>query len=194
MSSILYLVRHGETLFNVQRKIQGWCDSPLTAHGIAQAKQLATYFDSIPLDHAYSSTSERAVDTADLIVHGRLPVRHLKALKEMNYGVFEGESQVLNPPLPKDFENFFVLYGGESSNTTGHRLLKALTNIMQQPDHQNVLVVSHSAACYNFLRQLQDPTDVLAKGLPNGAVLVFTFGSTGFHLLRVDRQKAEKQL
>ncbi|WP_369385747.1 histidine phosphatase family protein [Lacticaseibacillus camelliae] len=62
---------------------------------MAQAKQLATYFDSIPLDHAYSSTSERAVDTADLIVHGRLPVRHLKALKEMNYGVFEAKAKYL---------------------------------------------------------------------------------------------------
>lgn len=64
----LYLVRHGETLFNVQHKIQGWCDSPLTARGIAQAKRLAAYFDPLPLDHAYSSTAERAVDTAELII------------------------------------------------------------------------------------------------------------------------------
>lgn len=187
----LYLVRHGETLFNVQHKIQGWCDSPLTARGIAQAKRLAAYFDPLPLDHAYSSTAERAVDTAELIIHGRLPVCHLKALKEMNYGVFEGESQSLNPARPKDFETFFVPYGGESSNTTGLRLLKALTEIMQQPDHQNVLAVSHSAACFNFLRQLQDPTEVLAGGFPNGAVLVFDYDTTGFHLLRVDRQTAQ---
>ena len=37
MKKILYLMRHGQTQFNVRRKIQGWCDSPLTKQGIAQA-------------------------------------------------------------------------------------------------------------------------------------------------------------
>lgn len=39
MMKTLYLVRHGETLFNIQNKIQGWCDSPLTENGVAQAKK-----------------------------------------------------------------------------------------------------------------------------------------------------------
>ena len=61
MEKVLYLVRHGQTLFNVQHKIQGWCDSPLTDLGIEQAKRVTNYFDShdICFDHAYSSTSER---------------------------------------------------------------------------------------------------------------------------------------
>ena len=40
----LYLMRHGETLFNVQHKIQGWCDSPLTEKGIKQAQKARDYF------------------------------------------------------------------------------------------------------------------------------------------------------
>ena len=40
----LYLMRHGETLFNVQHKIQGWCDSPLTEKGIKQAQKARGYF------------------------------------------------------------------------------------------------------------------------------------------------------
>ena len=59
MEKILYLMRHGQTLFNLEHKIQGWCDSPLTELGIAQAKIAGRYFtdNKIKLDHCYASTS-----------------------------------------------------------------------------------------------------------------------------------------
>ena len=46
MKKTLYLMRHGQTLFNVEHKIQGWCDSPLTEQGIKQAEIAARYFHS----------------------------------------------------------------------------------------------------------------------------------------------------
>ena len=54
MEKILYLMRHGQTLFNVRRKIQGVCDAPLTELGIQQAKRAAGYFadQRIEFDHA----------------------------------------------------------------------------------------------------------------------------------------------
>ena len=56
MSKTLYLMRHGETLFNVQKRIQGWCDSPLTAAGEEQARQARTFFEgeSIQFDRLYA--------------------------------------------------------------------------------------------------------------------------------------------
>ena len=62
MKKTLYLMRHGQTLFNKRRKVQGWCDSPLTELGIKQAEAAAKYFKerNIVFDHAYCSTSERA--------------------------------------------------------------------------------------------------------------------------------------
>lgn len=45
----LYLMRHGETLFNVRRKIQGWCDSPLTKNGVRQAKAVREILKDIQL-------------------------------------------------------------------------------------------------------------------------------------------------
>ena len=59
MKKDLYLMRHGQTLFNLRRKIQGWCDSPLTDFGIEQAKAAGEYFKEIELDHLYCSTAER---------------------------------------------------------------------------------------------------------------------------------------
>ena len=100
MKKTLYLVRHGQTIFNMRRKIQGWCDSPLTELGKAQAGVAAEYFRShgITFDHAYSSTSERACDTLEILTP--MPYTRVKGLKEWNFGVFESESEDLNPPSP----------------------------------------------------------------------------------------------
>ena len=53
MKKILYLMRHGQTLFNLQHKIQGWCDAPLTPLGIKQTQMAKEYFvnNQITLDH-----------------------------------------------------------------------------------------------------------------------------------------------
>ena len=61
----LYLMRHGETAFNRQMRTQGWCDSPLTPDGIAQAKRAAATIRRLGLtfDHFCCSTQERASDT-----------------------------------------------------------------------------------------------------------------------------------
>ena len=54
----LYFVRHGQTLFNVQDKVQGWCDSPLTNEGVEVAKRLGEALKDVHFDALYSSISE----------------------------------------------------------------------------------------------------------------------------------------
>ena len=83
MKKILYLMRHGQTLFNLQHKIQGWCDAPLTPLGIKQAQMAKEYFTNITLDHAYASTSERASDTLEIITD--MPYTRLKGFKRMEF-------------------------------------------------------------------------------------------------------------
>ena len=94
MKKTLYLMRHGQTLFNARKKIQGWCDAPLTELGIKQAKIAGKYFkdNNIVFDHAYSSTSERACDTLELVCD--LPYHRVKGLKEWNFGIYEGDTMV----------------------------------------------------------------------------------------------------
>lgn len=64
----IYLMRHGQTLFNVMKLNQGQCDSPLTEAGIEQAKNAGKWYQDhgITFDAVYSSSSERACDTAEL--------------------------------------------------------------------------------------------------------------------------------
>lgn len=188
MAKFLYLMRHGETLFNVQHKIQGWCDSPLTLTGQQQALKAKQYFftHNITFDHAYCSTSERCSDTLEFITD--MPYIRLKGLKENYYGELEGESERLNKHLtPKDCETFYLQYGGESSNTTRDRMYQTLTNVMENDDHQSVLAVSHGGACFNFLRAIQDPYEELKKGFGNCCVFVYRYENHQFQLDKVIR-------
>lgn len=187
MGKTLYLMRHGETMFNVQQRIQGWCDSPLTAKGRQQALAAKTYFQDhgITFDHAYSSTSERCCDTLELVTD--MPYRRLKGLKEMFYGELEGESVRLGRSDPKECETYYLQFGGESSNTVRDRMLATLTGLMREDNHQQVLVVSHSGACFNFLRAIQDPYEELRKGFGNGSIFIYAFQKNGFELQDVVR-------
>lgn len=142
LTKTLYLMRHGQTLFNQLKRIQSACDSPLTAQGIVEAQSVGHYFkqQGRKFDHAYASTQERAVDTLELVTNQSY--QRLKGLKEWNFGVFEGESEVLNSkfsPGQLGYGDYFVQFGGESGKQVQERMVQTLTKIMGCPDHQQVL-------------------------------------------------------
>ena len=186
MKKTFYIMRHGQTLFNVRRKIQGACDSPLTELGFRQAKKAGEFFKDIPLDHLYSSTSERASDTLEIVTDNRLPYTRLKGLKEMNFGIYEGESEDLNPDR-ESFATFFVKYGGESRDMVLERMVETCTAIMEKDDHQVVLAVSHAGACYHFMRAWADPTEHLKKGFTNCCIFKYEYEDGEFTLVDVFR-------
>ena len=158
MKKTLYLMRHGQTLFNLRRKMQGHCDSPLTPLGVKQAEIAGKYFENINIDHAYSSTLERCCDTLEIVTGGKIPYERLKGLKEWNFGAFEGKDECLNPKLP--YGDFFKQFGGEGELELRERMNKTLTEIMNKNDHQVVLAVSHGAACAQFYRAWEEHAKV----------------------------------
>lgn len=184
MKKTLYLMRHGQTLFNARRKIQGWCDSPLTKIGIEQAIIAGEYFkrNNITFDYAYSSTSERACDTLEYVCN--MPYKRVRGLKEWNFGLFEGESVDLIPPLP--YGDFFVKYGGEDEVEIKNRIAETLHSIMKKDGHNTVLAVSHGAACRNFMRYWAHTSDVDQKEpLNNCCILKFEFENDEFKLIEI---------
>lgn len=177
-------MRHGQTLFNVRRKVQGFCDSPLTELGIKQAQIARRYFDNnhITFDQAYSSTSERASDTLEIITSHEY--KRLKGLKEWNFGTFEGESEDLNPKLP--YGDFFVAYGGEAEKDFQKRVSDTILEVMQKNNHDTVLMVSHGAACRTFMRFWGHKSSVDHIGkIGNCCVFKFEFENNEFTLLEV---------
>ena len=189
MKKTFYLMRHGQTLFNLRRKIQGACDSPLTDLGIKQAKVAGEYFKNIPLDHLYSSTLERCCDTLEIVTDNRIPYTRLKGLKEMNFGIFEGESEDLNPKDKVVFGTFFLDYGGESREQVRERMVRTCIEIMEKEDHKVVLAVSHAGACLQFLTQWQDPSEELKKGFSNCCIFKYEYEDKKFKLIEVIRPK-----
>ena len=190
MTTTIYLMRHGETLFNVEKRIQGACDSPLTAKGQAQATAMGQLLASrgVRFDAAYSSTAERAVDTLDLVLttmnQQAIPTHHLKSLKEFSFGSFEGMPERLNPPLP--YNEFFVKYGGESTAQVETRITRAITEIAAQETGHDVLIVSHSGACRGFMQRCVPAAyDIVGPHMPNSTVLKIVYDNRQFSLDKV---------
>jgi probable phosphoglycerate mutase len=173
-------------MFNVRKKIQGACDSPLTELGVKQSKGAATYFKKIKLDHIYCSTSERACNTLEIVTDYRMPYRRLKGLKELNFGIYEGESEDLIPDY-KTMTTFFVDFGGESTNRLLERMVHTCTDIMEQANHHIVLAVSHAFACIEFMRAWTDPTEEINKGIPNCCIFKYEYEAGKFTLVNVIR-------
>lgn len=88
----IYVVRHGQTDWNVQSIIQGHSDIPLNENGVMQAKQLTEKMTSVKFDAVFSSDLIRAKRTAEIIVlEKKLAVKTTEALRERFFGRFEGK-------------------------------------------------------------------------------------------------------
>lgn len=89
----VYIVRHGQTLFNYLERVQGWSDSPLTALGVKQGQTVAKYLSDVQFDQVYSSDAKRAIDTANFIIDKQatpVTIQTTPLLREAYFGGFEG--------------------------------------------------------------------------------------------------------
>lgn len=157
-----YYVRHGETLFNVMNRMQGWCDSPLTEKGISDARAAGVLLGNVPFAAAYVSTSERCRDTCALVLEGRVdvPVFARKGLKEVFYGSWEG-ARVSNHLEEIGRRRAHGIHwedcGGDSDETFTARIRKTYGEIFEErSDGDKVLIVSHGAAWLWMQRYLLD--------------------------------------
>lgn len=89
----LYFIRHGETIWNKEKRLQGRTDIPLNEYGIELAKITSKALQDVPFDIAYSSPLIRAKETAEIIMRKRnLTIHEDNRLIEMGFGNGEGES------------------------------------------------------------------------------------------------------
>ena len=91
---MLYLTRHGKTMFNTVDRAQGWADTPLTASGAAVAEQLGRGLQPVKFVAVWSSDSGRARETAQLVMKNRTTqpaLKELKGLREVGFGLYEGD-------------------------------------------------------------------------------------------------------
>ncbi|OCG03959.1 histidine phosphatase family protein [Gilliamella sp. wkB112] len=152
----LYLIRHGQTEWNIKDHMQGSLNSPLTSEGILGAKVTGKHLKNIPFMQAYSSNKQRAMETRDYIVNENnltIPTYELADLSEMDFGIWEGKHV---PSLKKEVPEFITyltdpvnfdasVNQGENYLDVLARMQRALNTIIENApqDKGNILVVSH---------------------------------------------------
>ncbi len=146
-----YLIRHGQTDWNVIFRWQGHTDIPLNEAGREQARRLGVRLSSIPIDRAISSDSMRAYETAQLALGGRdLPIRTDPAWREFHAGILEGKTWTeiqadhadCVAGMNTDFYGY-VFPGGESRGAMQTRALESFRSLLDDGHGQHVMIVSH---------------------------------------------------
>lgn len=140
----LFAARHGQTQWNVDNKICGTTDLPLTEEGWNQARALADKTVDLDLDLIICSTMLRAKQTASAVADKlNIPVIEDSRLVEQNYGIYEGMDRK-TPGFLENKRHFAVRYpGGESMMDVAHRIYGLLEDVKREHDGKNVLLVCH---------------------------------------------------
>ena len=161
----IYFVRHGQTIWNVEKRFQGLSDSPLTELGITQAKLLGKKLKDIKFDKFYSTSLKRAYDTANYIKGNRKQkVEIFDDFVEISMGDMEGIKQEDFKKLyPEQVKNFFFnqleydpsSFGGESFLEVRERVIRGLNKFIElNKNYERVLVVSHGATLKTLLHYI----------------------------------------
>ncbi len=157
----LYLIRHGQTDWNVAGRIQGSTDIPLNETGRRQAERLAKGMERRPVKKVFTSTLSRAYETGLAIGKSQnVPVEQMKGLEEVGYGVWEGMTMdEIQEKYPKELELWYnspvdvAPPQGESQMQVYGRCGRALEAILAQAEG-DVAVVSHGATVVFLLEYL----------------------------------------
>lgn len=161
----IYLVRHGITAWNSQRRFQGQTDIPLSETGHAQADAVAARIAAEGTQFAalYSSDLQRAYQTAQHIGQriGLEPVA-VPDLREISLGTWDGSTiEEIEQQYPEQFRLWreapeeYVMEGGESFPAVQQRMVAFFDHVLRQHAGESVILVGHGAALRALIAHLQ---------------------------------------
>ena len=196
------MIRHGETSWNKQRRLQGQHGADLDSEGVLLAEKTRDGMKEIPLDLCYTSPLIRARDTAEIILResdNSVQVSFDDRIKEMNFGSFEGmsirDSQVVRFLKQPVFDHRFP--DGESITDVMRRTQEFLKELIARDDGKTYLVSTHGCALRAMLNFLyEDPADYWHGHVPyNCCVNIIdvkdgTAVLTGDDIIYYDREMA----
>ena len=194
MTEIL-LIRHGETLWNQQHRMQGQHDSPLTPLGLQQARQLAQRLKALSFAALYSSDLGRAHQTARCIADetGHEVVSE-RGLRERGFGIFEGlTNNEIEARYPDHYEPFakrdpdYVMPEGESARHFRQRCVGCLETIALRHDRETIVVVTHGLVLDALYRTACSMALDVPRGFPllNCSMNTFRYTHEGWRAVAV---------
>lgn len=154
-SKKIYIIRHGQTDFNLQNIVQGsGIDSSLNDRGRAQAAAFFEMYRNVPFDKVYTSVLRRTIESVSAFLELGLPTEALAGLNEISWGVNEGckitpeENEYYHHMLNQwQLGNTSLrIDGGESPEDVTRRLQPAIDHILAQEHERTVLICMHGRA------------------------------------------------
>ena len=173
----IFIVRHGETVWNREGRIQGHTNVALSQKGVEQATRLAHRLKSVRFDAAYVSDLSRASETASVILQDRdVPLFPTPRLREYHKGAFEGLTDgELRDRFPGEYPSYiakdldYAPEGGESTREVSARMSGVITEIKEKHLAHTVLLVGHGGSLRAAMMAL--------LGMPLDANWRFVFGN-----------------
>ena len=185
MTTRLCIVRHGETAWNAEHRVQGQLDIPLNEIGFRQAQAVGGVLKEERFDAIYSSDLVRARQTADPIASFlSLKILLEKDLRERHYGIFERLTYAeVKIRYPEDYARFearepdYAFRTGESLKDFSERSIKIITAIADRHQGQSILVFTHGGVLDKLYRFI--------AGLPLSAPRNFGIPNAGLNRIEV---------
>ncbi|MDR6369986.1 2,3-bisphosphoglycerate-dependent phosphoglycerate mutase [Chryseobacterium bernardetii] len=194
----LFLVRHGQSLWNLENRFTGWKDIDITEAGIEEAKKAGLALKGERIDIAFTSALIRAQHTLSIILNEignpNIPVIKDKALNERSYGNLEGLNKAETALKYGDEQvhiwrrSYDVIPpGGESLKDTYNRVIPYFENQIRPllKQGENVLIVAHGNSLRALIMYLEhlSPEEILEREIATGFPLTYIFDEK-FHVSR----------
>ena len=190
----LYIVRHGETEWNVIKRFQGQLNTPLTEKGMKKLVETGKKLKNILFDQVYTSELERTVNSAEIILNenngyknNKLELQKLAELNEVYFGVWQGLTyEEVFLKYPEEADNYFYNvknYNAENVEAENlkdalERFLKGINKILNRHKSGNILVVTHGTVFEMFINYVENKSifDIDERTLMgNGDYKVFSY-------------------
>jgi 2,3-bisphosphoglycerate-dependent phosphoglycerate mutase len=190
----LYIVRHGETEWNVIKRFQGQLNTPLTENGMEKLKKTGKKLKNILFDEVYTSELGRTVASAEIILNenngyknNKLELQKLAELNEVYFGVWQGLTyEEVFLKYPEEGNNYFYNvknYNAENVEAEKledalERFLKGINKILDSHELGNILVVTHGTVFEMFMNYVANNSifDIDERTLMgNGDYKIFSY-------------------
>lgn len=165
MGTIIYLTRHGETEWNIEKRLQGRGDSPLTENGIQRAKELRDRIKNIDIDVIYSSPIKRALNTANILRGNKnIDIVTDDRLMEMCFGDYEGKKIDIIQKENPNWDIKLIMQGnveicapnGENLKEVRERISKLMNKIIAENIGKSILIVTHGITLKALMYYFKD--------------------------------------
>lgn len=156
----VFMVRHGETEWNVEGRLQGHLNSPLTENGRQQAFLLKTRLSMYPIDAIFSSDLGRCRETAEILFPERTPeIEFTPLLRERNHGIFAGYNvHELKEKFPTEYQLFtqqkgkYVIPQGECIEDRFMRVSNYIQHQVEKYPEKTLVFITHGGGVDTLFR------------------------------------------